>query len=255
VLLLGACPAPAQTEPQPDGSAQTASAHDPCVQPAPLISVEDYTGPFRHVVLFIARKPEIKTVQPPAATAGRLCALAPHQKFHLFLRNTFEPVTIVSSAFDAGLEQAQDSDPTFGQGAEGYGKRLGTAVADRVSSDFFHTFLFPVIFRQDPRYYRLGQGATRERMGHALTHVFVAHSDSGKKMFNFSEWMGTTASTALGNIYHPGNRRGVGPASERIGTSVATDVGFDLLREFWPELVRKFKLPFRSPDQPPVKAR
>jgi hypothetical protein len=225
-----------------------------------VISVQDYTGPFRRVVLFVARKPEIKTVQPPSGHSGRICALSSEQKFHLFVRNTFEPVTIVSSAFYAGLDQAEDTDPTFGQGAEGYGKRLGAELADRVSSDFFHTFVFPVIFRQDPRYYRLGEGKTSARVGHALTHIFVAHGDSGKKMFNYSEWMGTTASVALGNTYHPGNRRGVGPASERIAVSVGSDVGFDLLREFWPELVRKFRLPFRAPappdaNQPPAKPR
>lgn len=215
-----------------------------------MVAVEDYTGPFHRTVLWIARKPEIKTVHPPTLAEGRLCALTSGQKFHLFVRNTFEPITVIIAAFDAGIDQASDSDPTFGQGMEGYGKRLGAAAIDRVSDDFFHTFFFPVIFRQDPRYYRLGHGATGERLGHALTHVFVAHGDSGRKNFNFSEWMGTAASSALSNTYHPGNRRGVGPASERIAVSIGTDMGFDVLREFWPEVIRKLRLPFRT-SQPP----
>jgi hypothetical protein len=213
--------------------------------------VRDYTGPFRRVVLFFARKPEITTVNAPADQGGsRICALSKTQKFRLFVRDSIEPVTFVASAFDAGLEQAEDEDPTFGQGAEGYGKRFGTALADRISSDFFHTFLFPVIFRQDPRYYRLGQGTGGARLGYAVKHAFVARGDSGKKMFNFSEWMGTIAATTLSNTYHPGNRRGVGPVCGRVAVSVGTDVGFDVLREFWPEIVRKFKLPFRERTQP-----
>ncbi len=253
-FLLASCFAFSQNVDQnsatlPTQNTQTAQNQNPCIHPAPLVSVEDYTGPLHRVVLFVARKPEIKTVQRPPLSVGTICALTPKQKFHLFISNTFEPITIVSSAFEAGLDQASDTDPTFGQGAEGYGKRFGAEIADSTSSDFFHTFLFPVLFRQDPRYYRMGHGPTGARLENALMHVFVAHSDSGKKMFNFSEWMGTTASTALGNTYHPGNRRGVGAASERIAVSVGTDVGFDLLREFWPELVRKFKLPFRDPDK------
>jgi hypothetical protein len=250
-LLLAGCSALAQTSRQgksPPG-APTQEAQNPCIHPAPLVTVEDYTGPMRKLVLFVARKPEIKTVQRPGLAEGIVCALRPGQKFHLFVRNTFEPITIVAAAFDAGIEQASDSDPTFGQGFEGYGKRLGTAALDRASSDFFHTFFFPVIFRQDPRYYRSGRGPGGARLGHALAHVFVAHSDSGKKMFNFSEWMGTAASSALGNTYHPGNRRGAGPASERIAVSIGTDMGFDVLREFWPEVIRKFKLPFREPQE------
>jgi hypothetical protein len=222
----------------------------PCVQPAELFSVQDYTGPFRKVVLFVARKPEIRTAYSPSLQPGsRICALAPKQKFRLFVLDTFEPVTVIVAAFDAGIGQAADTDPTFGQGAAGYGKRFAAAATDRISNNFFHTFFFPVLFRQDPRYYRLGQGPTRERMRHALTHVFVAQEDSGKKMFNFSEWMGTAAAVALGNAYHPGNDRGVGPASRRIAISIGTDVGFDILREFWPEVVRKLKLPFREPDK------
>ena len=214
--------------------------------------MQDYTGPFRRVVVAVARKPEISTAYSPSLQPGsRICPLAAKQKFRLFVHDTFEPVTVIVSAFDAGVAQAADSDPTFGQGAAGYGKRFAAAGADRISNNFFHTFFFPVIFRQDPRYYRLGQGTTRERTAHALTHVFVAQGDSGKKMFNYSEWMGTIAAASLSNTYHPGNDRGVGPASQRIAISIGTDVGFDILREFWPEIVRKLKLPFRQPGTQP----
>jgi hypothetical protein len=228
----------------------------PCVQPARIFVLEKYTGPFKHIVGYFVRKPEIKTVHLRRTQAGqRICALTADEKFNLFVRNTFHPVTLISAGWNAGIAQTENNDPTFGQGAEGYGKRFGTAAVDRVSSDFFHTFLFPVIFRQDPRYYRQGYGGFRERLGHALTHVFVARSDSGKSEFNYSEWLGTASAVALSNTYHPGNDRGFGPASQRVAANIATDAGFDVLREFWPEIVRKFKLPFRlepAPNAPPA---
>lgn len=224
---------------------------NPCVQPARIFLMEEYTGPFKNLVGYFVRKPEIKTVHLRRAEAGqRICALTADQKFHLFIRNTFQPVTFIAAGFNAGIAQAEDNDPTFGQGAEGYGKRYGAAVADGVSSDFFHTFLFPVIFRQDPRYYRQGYGTFRSRLGHSLTHVFVAHSDSGGAEFNYSEWLGTVSAVALSNTYHPGNERGVGSASQRVAVNIASDAGFDVLREFWPEMVRKFKLPFRVQEPP-----
>ena len=65
-------------------------------------------------------------------------------------------------------------------------------------------------------------------------------------MFNFSEWLGTTSAVVLSNVYHPGNKRGIEPAAEGVGYSVAWDVGFDVLREFWPEIAKKFRLPFRD---------
>jgi hypothetical protein len=78
-----------------------------------------------------------------------------------------------------------------------------------------------------------------------LTHVFVAHSDSGGSEFNYSEWLGTVSAVALSNTYHPGNDRSVASASQRVAVNIASDAGFDVLREFWPEIVRKFRLPFR----------
>jgi hypothetical protein len=244
----------AQTTPSPpDGngpksSASTAPATNvaPCANPAPLFEVEDYSGPLNKTVAYFARKVEIKTVRAPRPTSVRLCALNPREKFVLFLHNTLEPVVFVSSAFTAGSSQADNDDPTFGQGAAGYGKRFAAALTDNVSSDFFHTFFYPVIFRQDPRYYRQGDGAFRGRLGHALSHVFVARSDSGGRMFNFSEWLGTTSQASLSNLYHPGNERGFGSTAGRVGIGIGTDMGFDVLREFWPEIVRKLKLPFRT---------
>ena len=70
-------------------------------------------------------------------------------------------------------------------------------------------------------------------------------------MFNFSEWLGTTSTVALGDEYHPNNRPGVGPAAENIGFGLLQDMGFDVLREYWPEIARKLKLPFREQKEPP----
>lgn len=51
--------------------------------------------------------------------------------------------------------------------------------------------------------------------------------------------------------YHPDNQRGFAPTAERVSYSILQDMGFDVLREFWPEISRKFKLPFRG-QAPPV---
>ena len=140
-------------------------------------------------------------------------------------------------------------DPAFGGGLSGYGRRYTAELADSVQGDFFNTFLYPAVFRQDPRYYRLGQGSVQRRLLHAVRHVFVAHSDSGHLMFNYSEWLGTASSKALSNLYHPGNERGFGTMAQRAGFSISTDMGFDVLREFWPEIAHKFHLPFKTSIQ------
>lgn len=219
----------------------------PCVQPEPMVSWEDYHGPLQKVVGAFARRLERRSANAPHYKPGALlCVLSLHDKFLLSVRETFDPVTLLGIAYDAGISQAQNDDPSYGQGAQGYGKRFGAGLGGEASSQFFKDFLYPTVFFQDPRYYRLGQGSTRNRFLHALEHSVVAHRENGSQMFNFTEWLGTTSAVVLSNTYHPDNKRGLGPTATRVGYSVAEDIGFDMLREFWPEIARKLRLPFRG---------
>lgn len=230
------------TIPSPSGDTQTSKE---CVEPEPTFTGLEYTGPFKKTVVHILGKPDIKTVHHPHGN-GRVCSLPVKQKFVLFAKDTFEPVTFIIAGFNAGIAQAEDDDPTFGQGMEGFGRRYGAAFADQVSGEFWGTFFFPTVLHEDPRYYRQGHGKVAGRLYHALEHSFVTHQDSGRHMFNFSEWMATTSTTALGNLYHPGNRRGFQPAARGVVYSVAFDAGFDVIREFWPEFSSHLHMPFIS---------
>jgi hypothetical protein len=222
----------------------------PCVQPAPMVQLQDYDGPLKKLVGTFARPLERKAVHPPHYKSGlKLCTLKLKDKFALFVQDSFDPVTFLGAGFNAGIDQAQNTDPSYRQGAQGYARRFGAEFAGQASSRFFKDFAYPSIFYEDPRYYRLIHGSARKRLLHALEHAVVAQRDNGNRMFNFSEWLGTTSTIVLSNTYHPDNQRGFSAAAERVGYSIAQDMGFDVLREFWPEISRKFKLPFRGePD-------
>jgi hypothetical protein len=223
------------------------NATSTCVQPPPLVSWHDYEGPFKKVVGVFGRRLERKAVHPPNYKPGeKLCTLELKDKFILFLSDTIDPVTFLSAGFNSGISQAENDDPSYGQGAAGYGKRVGFNLIDQAQSDFFKDFAYPAIFSEDPRYYRLGSGPGGRRFFHAVKHAVVAHREDGTAMPNYSEWLGTTSATALSNVYHPDHRRGFAPTAEGVGSAVAQDIGFDVLREFWPEIARKFKLPFRD---------
>jgi hypothetical protein len=216
-----------------------------------MVSLRDYNGPLKKTVGLFARELERKSVHPPHYKPGvSLCSLELKDKFFLFVRDSFDPVTFLASGFNAGLNQAENQDPTFGQGTAGYGKRFGASFADQASSRFFKDFAYPSLFYEDPRYYRLIHGSSGRRFLHAAEHAFVAHRDNGNHMFNFSEWLGTVSAVTLSNLYRPGNQRGFAPAARSVSYSVLSDMGFDMLREFWPEISRKFKLPFRAEPVP-----
>jgi hypothetical protein len=245
-------PAPAQQLPAaPLQSEAAKNVLASCVQPAPMVRLEDYDGPLRKVVGTFARPLERKAVHPPHYKPGlKLCTLKLKDKFVLFVQDSLDPVTFLAAGFSAGLDQAENTDPSYRQGAKGYGRRFGAEFAGQASSRFFKDFAYPSIFSEDPRYYRLIHGSAGRRMLHAMEHAVVANRDDGKRMFNFSEWLGTTSTVVLSNTYHPDNQRGFAPLAQRVGYSILEDMGFDLLSEFWPEISRKFKLPFRGePEQ------
>lgn len=219
----------------------------PCLEPPPLVRWEDYEGPFKKVVGTFGRSLERKSAHPPHYKPGAvLCSLEVQDKFFLFVQETFDPLSFLSAGFNAGLDHTANRDASFGQGAAGYGKRFGADFAGQAAWRFFTDFTYPTIFSEDPRYYRLGHGSGGKRFFHAVRHTFVAHRDDGTQMFNFSEWLGTASAVALNNVYHPGNERGISPAIRRGGYSILGDMGFDVLREFWPEIARKLRIPFRE---------
>jgi hypothetical protein len=236
--------APAQAAP--------ATSTTPCEIPTDLFAPADYRGPLERVAAWISRRPEMTTVPTRRKSGTNVCALDVRQKFHLFTETTIDPLNFLIAGVAAGISQGLDVDSDFGQGAEGYGKRYAAAITDITQVNFFGKFFYPAIFRQDPRYYRRGEGPISKRIGHALTHAYHTRGDSGRQMLNYSLWATTASSIAIGNLYHPDNERGFVPATEQVFISIGTSMGFDLLREFWPETVRALRLPFRDRTLVPV---
>jgi hypothetical protein len=147
-----------------------------------------------------------------ASTAGKL---TPGEKFRLFVFNTANPFPIIAAAATAGFSQAIDSNQGYGQGAEGYGKRFGAAYADSASTQFFGTFLFPVLLKQDPRYFRKGEGSG-SRVGYAVSRILITRNDSGHNAPNVSLWLGSASSAALSNTYYPAGDRSSGDAARSL---------------------------------------
>ena len=256
ILGSGEVPAPAQvsiTLPAGFQGQAWKSPTAPCLEPSRLPGLGDYDGPLKKTVGLFARALERKSIHPPQYKSGvTLCSLTFAGRFSLFVDDSTDPVTFISAAIDAGFDHASNRDFGLGQGALGYSKRFGLAVADRVTAKFLMDFAYPAIFSEDPRYYRLGSGTVHRRVFHAAEHLFVAHRPDGRRMFNYSQWLGTGSSVVLSDVYHSGNDRGAGAVAVQMGSQFAIDFGFDILREFWPEIACKLKLPFRPiPSQGP----
>jgi hypothetical protein len=166
--------------------------------------------------------------------------LSPHDKFRLFVRNAIDPYTLGYTAFAAGLAQANNDLSGYGQGAAGYGKRLGAGLADEASAGFFTTFVFPSLLNQDPRYFRQGSGPFKYRLAHAMIRPVVTRKGSGGHAFNWSGLLGSIAASSLSNAYYPAGDRGPGPTFRRVGWGIPFSAIDHLIDEFGPDLERRF---------------
>ena len=165
--------------------------------------------------------------------------LTPKQKLHLFAKSAVDPFNITVVGIQAGVSQATNSFEEYGQGAAGYGKRFGSALADATSSNFFSNFFYPVLFKQDPRYFRLGTGSTKHRFLYALSQEFVGHKDSGGRTFHFSNVLGAFTAGGISNAYYPREDRGFGLTMSRSAIALSYGSLGGLLDEFWPDIDRK----------------
>lgn len=162
------------------------------------------------------------------------------EKFHLFLKNTTDPFSLTYTAFNAGLQQADNDLSGFGQGAAGYGKRLGAGLADGAAAGFFQDYLFPSLLHQDPRYFRQGSGSFKSRLAHAITRPVVTRKDSGGHSFNWSGLLGSIAASGLSNAYYPATDRGPELTFKRMTTGIPFTLIDHLIDEFGPDLEKTF---------------
>ena len=173
-------------------------------------------------------------------SADNIPPLTAGQKFKVVGRSLIDPPEFVLIGVVAGQGQASDSSPTYGQGAQGYAKRYGTAYADNAIENFMASAVVPSLLHQDPHYYQLGHGSFVRRAGHALARVVITRTDSGKKQFNYSEVFGAgIAATISTYSYHPESERSFGNVAGVWSTQIGWDVASYMIKEFWPDLRKK----------------
>ena len=192
-------------------------------------------------------------------TKKQLPPLTVKQKFAVVTRGSFDYIQYPWYGFLSAISQAENSEPGYGQGWEGYGKRYGAAFADGTIENYMTGAILPSLLHQDPRFYQLGEGGFRHRLFYAMSRNLITLQDSGRKQFNYSEVVGGALSAAISTYsYHPksffthhynpstGMTTAVFNPSDRTLSNTAkvwgTQYGYDTLtlviKEFWPDIRR-----------------
>ena len=253
---------------QPQTGAQEQKAPDPPssgkeIQDKQSASQDNTSGTSKDRLFYAL--PNFLTLE----NAGQVPPLTTKQKFIVQVQGSFDYVQIPWYAFLSGLSQAEDSEPGYGQGAEGYGKRFGATFADGTIENFMTGFVFPTLLRQDPRYFQSGKGSFMHRTFYAASRNLITRTDAGKNQFNYSEIVGGALSAAISTYaYHPKGQlvttttgtRFI-PSDRTIPNTAkvwATQYGYDTLtlviKEFWPDIRRKMSRKHRVVESAAINA-
>jgi Carboxypeptidase regulatory-like domain len=158
--------------------------------------------------------------------------LSPGQKFQLAYRTLIDPVSLVLNGAAAGAEQATDT-YAWGEGAQGYAKRYAAAYGNFLTSDMLGNALFPILFKQDPRYFFKGTGSIHSRILYAIANSVICKGDNLRWQPNYSAILGGFASGALSNLYYPApDRSGVALTFESAGIGTLIGAAGNLFQEF-----------------------
>jgi hypothetical protein len=200
--------------------------------------------------------PQPKTEQNPGQTGGqtkRILWIIPNfrsvsantylppqsfkEKFWLATQDSFDYSAFIYEGIVAGISMAQKSEPSFGQGASGYGLYYGHTFADGTIENYFVEAIVPAITKEDARYYTLGHGGFFKRTGYAISRLVITRNDAGHNTFNLSEIVGAGAAAGIGNLYYPPQNTWV-KTYQRWGSQILQDGLSFVFKEFWPDVNR-----------------
>jgi hypothetical protein len=191
------------------------------------------------------------------ANSKNIPPLRPKQKFQLMLKSTTDPFVFAEDAVLSGIGQARDTndgttvtvhpDGTktytrwgFGQGAQGYFKRFGASYADTADGNFWGNAVLPILLKEDPRYYRMGEGSFAKRFLYSAKTAVWCRRDNGTWGPNYANVAGNFVSGGISNLYYPSQEGGFEKTT--IGALTVTAegmIGSELI-EFLPDIEHHF---------------
>ena len=96
--------------------------------------------------------------------------------------------------------------------------------------------MLPSALHDDPRYFRRGTGCPGARLWYAASRTVITRKDSGEPTFNVPQTLGQLIQQGISTSYYPEQDRTVSGVFAQWGINLAYNSGYNMLREFMPDL-------------------
>ena len=238
-------PPPAATAAQsPSGSAQTPTS--PNSSTAPQQQTEN--NPKRILGII----PNFQTTNDKSALPK---ALTGKEKYILAYHQMFDISAHLGNALQAGVQQATDGQPHYGEGYGAYAERFAAAEGDQYTSSFMIYGFLPSILHDDPRYFRRGHGSPLSRIWYAATRTVITRTDAQTPTFNAPQIFGQLVQAGISNAYYPKQDRNIDGTFKGWGINLGYNCGYNVLKEFYPDLLHLFHRHSKDPTSPAASAK
>jgi hypothetical protein len=155
------------------------------------------------------------------------------KRFRIYSHSIISPYTVIGPALGAGIGQWENEPPGWGQGGDGYARRLASGMGRQLISETIR-FGFAAADGEDPRFQRSAENGVWSRVRHAISETFTSQTESGARIPAFSRFAGAYGAAFISNAWYPESRATTGYALRRGSTALGASLGFHLFEEFAP---------------------
>lgn len=169
-------------------------------------------------------------------------ALNGHQRFRLYLRQTFTtPGIYIKTTFFALHDQVKNTPPAWGDGFPGFAKRLGSNQATNVIQNSF-TSLGQGVVGWEPRYDRCRCDGGWRRFRHAFVRNFLTYSSNEESMRpNIMPFAAAFGAGVIGATWNPNNPTITVKGYQSVITQAWVGVVINSIGEFAPDVKKKLR--------------
>ncbi len=151
--------------------------------------------------------------------------------------STLGPRAFFEVGIRATAEHGRNRQREWGQGAGGFGLRLGNAWAERFLGQVVEQSM-GIKLHQDNRYFASGDTGVPHRFVYALASTLLTRHDNGSRGFSYSAVAGAAAAPFLARAWQPRSTTSMGDAAVSFGLTIGIRAGVNVLREFSPRFLR-----------------
>jgi hypothetical protein len=171
-----------------------------------------------------------------------IVALDGNERYRLFIRQSFTtPGIYIKTGFFAIHDQVRNSPPEWGDGFEGFAKRVGTRQTQFLLQNSF-TSLGNAMVGWEPRYDRCKCDGFWPRTRHAIVRNFVTYDRSEKHLRpQLMPYVGSFGAGVITATWQPGNPDYLVKGYQSAITQAWVGSLINVLGEFAPDITRKLK--------------